>query len=958
MTLTEQWPLTGSIQEFADVHGVPVQQAAWQLLYHVYNVPVTDVKGQPRRMTQWIPSTRIGDGLAGPLNHYRVMVIGKMPGSEEILAGRTWCGPSGQLLQEFANYVGIGTEIQAAYGANVLRFIPFDGGKTLRPHHKKDCAFFLAQDMALVKPEFLLLLGADAVKAVMGKAATVGKVRSHRFVLKSLKDLGTGRYFAAEELTPEEYVRGIKVFATIHPRQVIAEASYRPGFERDLAEFKNMLHNEGQFVIPGRGCDYRYVDTPEALAAIVEEVLASGCRELAVDCEWGGGDFMAGRLRTIQFSWKEKTSCVVVLRRQGLREIHDTNRMLRILELLRRLFCHEGMQVFGHNMRADALWLEKLGLPVMERLSWDTMLCDHMLNENAEHGLEMCAVRYTDMGRYDLALDRWLSENKIGPDRIKREGYSDVPDDLLHLYAACDTDATWRIKKVQEQRLAEPANAGVRNCFFNVVMPCTQPIHEIEATGILADFELMEDLVYRYDAKKDELIHTIREKINNPTFNFRSYPQISHLLFGKPAAGGLGLTPLKTTGKPSKMWADLEDLPEADRARFNPSTDGETLEALGDQHEICSLLRDVKIIDQIAKSFLRLPEEDESGELSYIKGLVGSIDSDGRIRTTINQMSETGRHKSSRPNLQNLPKKQDKELERIMGGIPKIRSCFTVAPGRVLIEADYKSAEIFTLGFLSNCHKLVTDARSDLHARGAVTRMGAPKWDGFDQNLPPDALWLELYKAIRVASKTISFGIPYQRGAAAIAREIVKATKGKVDCDTQRAQMMIDGFYEEYREVRWFVDMCQESVLDPMYLDNPFGRRRRFSPNPNDRAGTAAQQREAVNFPIQGTVADTLNTALYNLWLLRKMNPDQAKYKILLAVHDAIILEAPVEYVGIITREILPACMTIGAVVPSWRPVPHWKPTTEFTLDIDIEVMLRWGEKLKSAQLAELGIAA
>ena len=60
LTLTSQWPLTASIQEFADLRQIPLDQAVQQLLYHSLDVPAIDVKGQPRRMIQWIPSSRIG----------------------------------------------------------------------------------------------------------------------------------------------------------------------------------------------------------------------------------------------------------------------------------------------------------------------------------------------------------------------------------------------------------------------------------------------------------------------------------------------------------------------------------------------------------------------------------------------------------------------------------------------------------------------------------------------------------------------------------------------------------------------------------------------------------------------------------------------------------------------------------------------------------------------------------
>ena len=953
-TLCSRWPLTQTFKELVESSQFPtVFHAAHYLFYHPYEVPVVDVKGQPRRKLKWIPSCRLGDGRRGPCDTAPIMIVGKRPGRDEIDGGRTFCGPSGTLLRNTAHEIGF-HELDEAYATNILRFLPPDGGKTLRPHHIKDCAFMLAQEIELVKPQYMLLLGSDAIKTVHGKNATLEKTRSHIYVLNSLMDIGTGNIRDAGSCSPEEYVSGIKVLGTIHPAAIFSEQGYRPGFEADLAIFRDLVQG-GRVSNPvvGQGCDYRIVTSSGQLKGIVDEILGQDLKliDLAIDCEWGGGDFVHGKLRTVQFSWGAKQAACVVLRREGLVEAMPPSELWKVMVELKRLFTNPRVCLIGHNMRSDAKWLVMEDIPVMDRFTWDTMLADHMINENSEHGLDACAIRYTDMGRYDMTLNQWLKRNKINSKIIKDQGFAMVPGDVLHPYGCCDVDATWRIKQVQAKILAKPENARINHCFRNLVLPCNYPIHEIEMNGIPVDYGRMTELVWEYDRKKDELIKEVRRSLNNPQFNFRSYPQISKLLFAPKAEGGFELTPLKTTGKPSVMWEDLDRLSESDRKRYNPSTDAETLEYLGDKNPIAGMLRDLKIIDQVTKGFLRLPEEDDDGDLVYVDGLVGAIDPDDRIRTTISQMSETGRWKSSNPNLQNLPKKQDKELERIMGAhIPKIRSCFIARPGYVLIEADYKSAEIFTLGYLSNCAKLIKDARSDLHARGAVTRMGAKPWAGFEEGKSPPEDWLKEYKALRVASKTVSFGIPYQRGAKAIAREIVKSTKGKVRCDTGIAQGYINDWYGDYVEVEAYVDMCKESVKNPGHLFNPFGRTRRFFSGA-DEATIAAQQREAVNMPIQGTVADVLNTAVLNLIEWRRMNPGEAKYDILLAIHDAVLLEVPGEYVNVLVDRVLPECMSYGVQVPSWTPVPHWTPTKPFSLDIDIEVMTRWGEKPKPDDL-------
>lgn len=279
-----------------------------------------------------------------------------------------------------------------------------------------------------------------------------------------------------------------------------------------------------------------------------------------------------------------------------------------------------------------------------------------------------------------------------------------------------------------------------------------------------------------------------------------------------------------------------------------------------------------------------------------------------------------------------------------MPSVLSIRSCFVAAPGNVIVSADYKSAEIYTMGYLSNCEALIEAAGSDLHSRGVVNYFGGEKWAGFDDLKVPPKEWLDKHKALRIGSKAISFGIPYQRGAKAVARQIARDTKNAVTPTSDETQGYINGFYKIYPEMRLYVEVCGRCVeKSPFYIANPYGRRRRFTPL-GDRSEIAAQKREATNYPIQSTVADTLNVALYNLSYWRTLYPGRAQYKILLAVHDAVLLEVPGKSVKAVVEEVLPACMTRGARVPAWTPLHGNWTSKPFTLDTEIEICTRWGE--------------
>jgi uracil-DNA glycosylase family 4 len=943
--------------EGAKTYGLTPEELAEDLLFRGRNVPVQDIKGQASALAPWVPSTRLGDGLPGPVMNYPLMILGKAPGVEETQQGRLFCGPAGAVLRDSANRVGLGKALEEAYATNVLRFMPLDGGKTLKPGHIKDCLPLLVMELLRVRPRYLLVLGSDAVKVVFGRKATLERVRSRVFLMDDILGLGRAPLHDTGSVDAHLHDQYTRVFATIHPAACLRESGLTSGLDADLTRFAAVMGGHVSNPVPGAGCDYRYENTAAGVARSVDEALMTA-REVAIDCEWGGARHMLGSLRTVQFSWAPRKACVAILRTEGMKDACSIPEQRAILGELGRLVSAPGMQVVGHNLRADALWLESLGIHVMERLSFDTMLADHALNENVEHGLDACAIRYTDMGRYDWPLQHWRTEKCIGDKRLQREGYAAVPDAILHPYGAGDADATLRIKHVLAAMLSRPEHAWPKACYERVIMPANQPIHEIESRGMFADKERMLKLAGAYEKRRDELEAGLKALVGRPEYNFRSPQQNSKLLFGPRAAGGLGLVPVKSTSKPAVMWEDVLNLPPGKQRYMTPSTDDETLEALSPHSPIVKALRDVKLIDQVIKVFLRAPETDpETGKETTEEGLIAHIDPDGRIRTSMSQMAETGRWKSSRPNLQNLPSRQDQEFERVMGEIQTIRSCFMAEAGKVLIASDYKSAELIGLGYLSNCPKLIRDVAGDLHARGAVSAMGAEAWDGYDELKPPPKAWLDRFKSLRIARKTVNFGIPYQRGAKAIAREIETATKGAIRCGYSEAQEMIDGFYADYPEVESFVDMCKAAVLDPGYLRNPFGRMRRFHVGRHaDESLTAALQREAVNFPIQSVVADALNVAVYNLWAWRQLYPGRARYDIVLGVHDATLLEAPGEYARVLVEEVLPQCMSHGVEVPAWLPEGARRPTQPFHLDIDTEVSVRWGESASAEELSARGV--
>lgn len=352
------------------------------------------------------------------------------------------------------------------------------------------------------------------------------------------------------------------------------------------------------------------------------------------------------------------------------------------------------------------------------------------------------------------------------------------------------------------------------------------------------------------------------------------------------------------------------------------------------------------------------------GDLLYMpqhfsRGLASCVDEDSRIRTRIGQLTDSGRYTSSGPNLMNQHKKMEAELRRIFaidekelravkgwsgktvkelvarGLLPAayaaIRSCFMAPPGMVMIEADYKQAELNVLAYASGDPGLIAimrDKSRDLHSEMAVR--------AFRLTCAPSEV-SKLHAELRVAAKAVVFGIAYGRGAAAIVRQL--RTDGII-ISVQEAQGMIDTFFTMFPLVYEYVQRCKRAIYDPGYVETAWGRRRYFHPT-SDRSINAGQEREAVNHRIQGTVAGCLDVALYNLRQYgRYVEPDLG-YEVVLPVHDAVLMYARPETAEHVIDTVLPVCMVHGAKVPIW----------DMTLSIDTDIKERWDDHFTEEEL-------
>ncbi|URE30155.1 PolI-like DNA polymerase [Musa troglodytarum] len=278
----------------------------------------------------------------------------------------------------------------------------------------------------------------------------------------------------------------------------------------------------------------------------------------------------------------------------------------------------------------------------------------------------------------------------------------------------------------------------------------------------------------------------------------------------------------------------------------------------------------------------------------------------GRIHCSLNINTETGRLSARRPNLQNQPAL---EKDRY-----KIRQAFVAGPGNSLIVADYGQLELRILAHLANCKSMLEAFRAggDFHSRTAMNmyshvREAVEKkrvlleWhpqQGEDK--PPVPLLKDAFGSERRKAKMLNFSIAYGKTPVGLSRDWKVSVK--------EAKDTVSLWYKERQEVLCWQEECKKEALKNKFVRTLLGRSRHF---PLVETASNAQRRHieraAINTPVQGSAADVAMCAM--LEIDRNIRLKELGWKLLLQVHDEVILEGPTESAEL-AKAIVVECMS------------------------------------------------
>jgi len=362
---------------------------------------------------------------------------------------------------------------------------------------------------------------------------------------------------------------------------------------------------------------------------------------------------------------------------------------------------------------------------------------------------------------------------------------------------------------------------------YDVEFPLAPVLEDMEYEGIKIDETALNNFSDELEILLKNYIKQIY-KISGEEFNINSPKQLQVILFEK-----LGLT----TGRKTKTGY---------------STDARSLEYLRGEHEIIDLILSYR---QAAKL-----------KSTYADALPNLINpKTGRIHTSFNQtVASTGRLSSLDPNLQNIPIRTDMGKEIRKAFVPRDKD-------HLLLSADYSQIELRIMASICGDEGMSEAFKKgeDIHrSTAALVFMVSPE---------------DVTDDMRRKAKEVNFGILYGIGPFGL--------KTRLGITQAHAKEIIETYFNTFKRVKEFMNNSVTSAKDKGFAETILGRRRYVrNINSNNRVVSQAEERIAINMPIQGSAADMIKIAMINIH--KELQKRKIKTKMVLQVHDELLFDA------------------------------------------------------------------
>ncbi len=486
-------------------------------------------------------------------------------------------------------------------------------------------------------------------------------------------------------------------------------------------------------------------------------------------------------------------------------------------KIFKKLFRQLSNQKFyTFNLKLLYLWALRLKLvPELLTEAFDLQLASYLLAPDSDHNPSEIIRRETEQNLEDFDKS-WSRQEKY-------EWHARIAS-LIPRLAARLPD------RLEEENQTE--------ILIDLEQPLTWILARMEYNGIRIDKFELENFSGELETKLESLRNKAHQKAGEE-FNLNSPKQLREILFEKLELPVRGHT---DSGK--------------------PSTDADSLEQLADKHPLPEIILEYRRYQKV--------------DSTYLSPLVEAVNPrTDKLHTEFNQtVAATGRLSSSRPNLQNIPVRE--EFGR------RVREAFV--PSReefVFLAADYSQIELRILAHFSNDSNLLRafQEEQDIHTMTAMELTGKQ----------PE----NIEESDRRVAKVVNYGIAYGLSEFGLARDL--------DVSQAEAEEYINRYFNRYSKVKEYIDNTVHQAEKDGFVSTLLGRRR-YIPgiNSDDYFQRQFARRMAVNAPIQGTASDLIKKAMVEIPVTLK----NYNCNLLLQIHDELLLEVSQNQVSELESEV------------------------------------------------------
>jgi DNA polymerase I-like protein with 3'-5' exonuclease and polymerase domains len=295
-----------------------------------------------------------------------------------------------------------------------------------------------------------------------------------------------------------------------------------------------------------------------------------------------------------------------------------------------------------------------------------------------------------------------------------------------------------------------------------------------------------------------------------------------------------------------------------------------------------------------------------------------------------------------------------------------IRASLEASEGCVLVDPDFTGAEMAIAAFACQDPNMLECIRRnslpedhpdylDIHSMVAVRAFK------LDCEWSKKALKAIGKAHLRTPAKRVGFGKLYGQTPASMARKI---REDKVAITDEEAAAVDNAIDEMWPGLPQYMNECRQRAADPGWMQNCYGRSRRRPRGFVSNVALRDLERKFMNFGMQSAVADAMKVTLGNLiWYraaYRQAHPESPHtFRILLEIHDQLVLETPTGSLDWMIDEVLPLCMSKLVPIRPRRLDGTLIDAGPYYLSVpQPDVYTQWTVPLKPVDCERLGISS